>query len=298
MTTRTHPEKSNHRKTKIPILMVQRIILIWDTRIRTLTKVMDPEMPLDNDLALSAGESDLVVFWARCLGDDESLYGYTIVNAATTTSSVDFSTNGVALIDEEKFGEVDADWDPNLTPQMPRIVWTEEVIEDNNTILKVNAARVLLEEGQPSGISDRYVISDNVSDALNPTIVVNRFPGTEEEKEDAFEAFASYTEGLTAFRVDLEASNGVDNWQDPEDIVSGYGFYPEEMGVTYRVFGTPLHIWKKSGVIYTDNEALDDSNTVAAVKLYTGRKNNKDIFSSYKQEQGSNQKVIIRQLEP
>ena len=100
------------------------------------------------------------------------------------------------------------------------------------------------------------------------------------------------------YQFDLESSDGVDDWQDPDDVISGYGFESGEMGVTYRAFGTPLHIWKKSGIIYTDREALDDSNTVAAVKLYTGRKNNLDIYSSYKQETGSNQKIIIRQLEP
>ena len=103
---------------------------------------------------------------------------------------------------------------------------------------------------------------------------------------------------MDACRVDLDVINGVDYWEDPVTVASGNGLEEEEMGVTYRTFGTSLHIWVKSGDIFTDKEILDDFSNLGAVKLYTSRKKDWNIYSSYKQESGTLEKVIIRHLEP
>ena len=142
-----------------------------------------------------------------------------------------------------------------------------------------------------------YVISDNTNHAQNPTIVVNRYSGSEE----VFEAFSTYTEKdvTNVYRVDLQVTAGSDYWQDPETVASGYGLYEEEMGVTYRTFGSPVHIWKKSGLLYTDKGVLDPTGqALVGVKLFTSRKNDWNIFSAYKQQTGSDEKVIIRQMAP
>jgi len=209
---------------------------------------------------------------------------------------VDFSNSGVSLVPGENFGSVYADWDTDISK--PRIVWTEK----DGDYYKVNAARVTLSNGQPSGISYQDVISDNTSyDALNPTIVMNRFQGTEEEKEEAFEAFSSYTEGSVAYRVDLEASSGVDNWHDPETVVPD-DLVENEESVTYRTFGSPKHIWGQYvdtvTCIFTDDGFLDNSTNVGCVHLYTSRKKDWNIYSSYRQGSGSVEKLIIRHLVP
>jgi len=250
-----------------------------------------------NDVALSAvlddnGGDDLIVFWMQDCESQDNIHGFRIEDAATRTTSEAIAANSIYT--HAYIGPViNADWDESQYVQKPRLTWTEY----NNGKYETMAVRVPLHfsSGVPvifySGIQ---ISSSNDTDTYNPILIMNRRKQT--DSNDAFTIFNTSSQSVR--RADLLVVNGSDYWQSAVTVDEGYGMIPQEHALTYRYFGVPLNLWKRSGVIQADHWTISDSNDAIKPILSTNRNNKKDIFCSFAEDDGLYQGIILKHLEP
>jgi len=254
-----------------------------------------------NDVALSAvldlnGGDDLIVFWMQDCESQDNIHGFRIEDAATRNNSLDineyieyYEIDTVVYYYSNIGPVINADWDESQYVKKPRLTWTQY----NGSVYETRVARVELDAyGQPDSLTYTDSISGSENSA-NPILVMNRSKQT-----DSYDAFTMFYENSSVCRSDLLIINGVDDWQSAVTVDEGYGLIPQEHALTYRYFGVPLNLWKRSGVIQADHRIISDSNDAIKPILSTNRNNRKDIFCSFAEDDGLYQGIIIKHLEP
>jgi len=231
------------------------------------------------------------VFWMQ--ENDEvgdTIHGFRIEDAATRTTSKAIAANSIYNPYSDISPVINADWDDDVNVKLPRLTWTQK----NGNVDETWVARVHIDPytDQPDSLLPPVCISGNENSG-NPILVMNRSKQT-----DSYDAFTMFYENSSVCRSDLLIINGVDDWQSAVTVDEGYGLIPQEHALTYRYFGVPLNLWKRSGVIQADHRIISDSNDAIKPILSTNRNNRKDIFCSFAEDDGLYQGIIIKHLEP
>ena len=278
---------------------VYRYEPVSDNWVKVIKMGVPNEMVHFTDVALAAYDEDLVLFWTQHNDVNGKYYikGYRLEDAATTPG-VKLLDQPVSYIIETSniIQNISADWDPDISK--PRISWTQKDGSDGN--FDIWAAQVTFNAAtqQPDGYTQRYRIFSDAqnNDARNPTIVVN----LNNPSNEYYEAFTALTCNTEVIRVDLESINGVDSWQTPVTVIDEGSALVGDTSISYRAFGNPKHIWNDGIQIFTDTEVLQPCNYMHPkdVKLCTNKLDKVNLFTSFREETGDDQKIIIQQLEP
>lgn len=263
------------------------------------------------DVAVAAKEDTLNIFWHESPNpyveqDDDRfrLMGYTIEDATQYDPGFSSLSNG-AILDfiirdtgTRWISLLDVDWDTYI--DKARIVWLKREYE--SAPKQLNAARVIMQNGQPYSLDVIYTISEPLNhDSKYPEIVANRSIEHGMAPSDVKEAFCVFTNwDGHSYQNEVDVIDGSDMWLDnafevPEDQGDG-SLTP---GVTYRYFGTECRILEKSDDIITSSYGvLDDSGNNYSPRICTNIVNGIDIFPHYMEDENANTKLIIRQIKP